>query len=363
MENLEKIITPNKKFWKNKRVLITGHTGFKGSWLTCWLLSYGAIVYGYSLKQFDQRGIFNKLKLKKKIKKNFFKDINNFYELKKTITSIKPNVIFHMAAQSLVIDSYKNSLNTVNTNTFGTAKILEASKYAKSLRSIIILTTDKVYENFEKKNYSYKENDKLGGVDIYSASKSSAELIVSAYRQSFQKAYKNCGIASVRAGNVIGGGDWAKNRLIPDIINGFKKKRPKIILRNPNFTRPWQHVLEPLLGYILLAEKTYGNKKSIYNSSWNFGPKNSLNVTVIKILDIIKKIYQKNIKIILSKKKPYKESKFLKLDSSRSEKILGWKSKLSTEQALINTIRWYKFYESSNDYNYTLKQIDDYCNK
>ena len=151
MENLEKIITPNKKFWKNKRVLITGHTGFKGSWLTCWLLSYGAIVYGYSLKQLDKRGIFNKLKLKKKIKKNFFKDINNFYELKKTITSIKPNVIFHMAAQSLVIDSYKNPLNTVNTNTLGTAKFLEASKYAKSLKSIIILTTDKVYENFEKK--------------------------------------------------------------------------------------------------------------------------------------------------------------------------------------------------------------------
>ena len=351
----------NQNFWKNKKVLITGHTGFKGSWLTLWLQNLGAQICGISLEPNTNPSLFNSLELSKNIEHNIC-DIRDLEKLNNIFAKFQPEIVFHLAAQPLVRYSYHNPIETYQTNVMGTINVLEAIKKTNSTLATIIVTSDKCYENIEQ-IWGYRENDKMGGHDPYSNSKGCAELVVSAYTKSYFIPNQNYGrIASVRAGNVIGGGDWAEDRLIPDLIKTLVENKNPII-RNPKAIRPWQHVLEPLLGYILLAEKTYGNKKSIYNSSWNFGPKNSLNVTVIKILDIIKKIYQKNIKIILSKKKSYKESKFLKLDSSKSEKILGWKSKLSTEQALINTIRWYKFYESSNDYNYTVKQIDDYCNK
>ena len=256
-----------KNFYKNKRVFVTGHTGFKGSWLINVLLSMNAKVAGYS-KIDEKKKIYEKFCKYRKVKNNYG-DITDFKKLKNSIKNFKPQIIFHLAAQALVSKSFTDPYETINTNLVGTLNILEIIKNYKKIRSTVIITSDKCYLNQEI-NRGYKEIDTLGGKDPYSASKAAAENIFFAYNNSFFKNEKNIGVATTRAGNVIGGGDWSKDRIVPDIVKSFISNK-KLIIRNKNSTRPWQHVLEPISGYLLLGLKLY-NKPKKYSEAWNFGP-------------------------------------------------------------------------------------------
>ncbi len=257
-----------KFFWK-KKVFITGHTGFKGSWLIIILNLLGAKVYGYSLKP-KKKSLFNQIDGGKIIEKSFYGNLNDYKKLKSKISQVKPNIIFHLAAQPLVIESYKNALNTHNTNIMGTINLLEICRGINSIQSIVIITTDKVYKI--KKNKSlFSETDELGGDDPYSASKACSEIVTLSYIKSFfNNSRLKFKVSTARSGNVIGGGDYSDNRLVPDILNSINRKK-KLIIRNPKSIRPWQHVIEPLIGYLILAQKQF-KKKINQDPSWNFGP-------------------------------------------------------------------------------------------
>ena len=351
----------NKKFWKNKKVLITGHTGFKGSWLSLWLKILGANVVGISLPPNGKKNLYTISSLKNKLVKSIYLNIKNKKKLEKEIIKIKPNIIFHLAAQPLVIESYKKPLNTIETNILGTANLLEVSKKVNSINAIVIVTTDKVYKNNNKKIF-HSEKDQLGGDDIYSYSKASVEMLVYSYRKSFLKDKIN--ISTVRAGNVIGGGDWSENRLIPDFIKAYQDKK-KLIIRNPNHIRPWQHVLDCLYGYILVAEKIYKNKKLTNLDSFNFGPKNNHLLSVNEIIKMMLKKLNNSVNIIHKHKKyEFSEKKFLALNSSLAKKILGWSSKLAAQDSINLTLDWYKEYFKKKDmYKYSCKQIINYIFK
>ena len=255
-----------KNFWKNKKVFITGHTGFKGSWLTLILKELGAKLYGYALDPISKPNIFDDLKLTRFLEKDFRNDLLNEKVLARALKISKPSIIFHMAAQSSVLVSYKDPINTIKSNVMGTVNVLQALRNCPSLKSAIIVTTDKVYLNLEKKN-KFKEDSQLGGHDVDSSSKAACEIISDSYIKSFfNKSDSN--IATVRAGNCIGGGDWTKDRILKDCAESFIFNK-KIIIRSPKASRPWQHVMEPLFGYIKLAEKLFNNKR--YSGSWNFG--------------------------------------------------------------------------------------------
>jgi CDP-glucose 4,6-dehydratase len=350
-----------KNSYKNKNILITGHTGFKGSWLTLWLLLLGAKVFGISDKRQGPFSIFESLNNFKNLK-SFFFDIRNKKKLNKLFQKQKFDYIFHLAAQPLVKRSIKKPLDTFEINIFGLINILEIIKELKYKIRVIIITTDKVYENDET-NKKFNESDKLGGNDPYSASKAAKEIILNSYVKSFYSYSNNILICSARAGNVIGGGDWSDNRIIPDIMRSiiFKKK---LILRNPLSTRPWQHVLETIYGYLLLGVKL-NNKLS--GSAFNFGPKLDENIPVIKIVKYMKKRgLNLNYKVIKEKKKI--ESRSLELDSNKSEKILKWKTRFSQTQAINFTIDWYTyFFQNKHDrdkiFEFSKKQILDYCEK
>ena len=356
---MEKLVTntvqkSSKNFWIGKKVLITGHTGFKGSWLSLWLIKKGACVYGYSLYPTDKASLFKSLNLENYAKKQNFTyqsfegDIRNKSLLRKKIKEIKPDIVFHLAAQPLVIDSYENPIYTWETNLIGTLNLLEALNNTEKKCAIVIVSTDKVYENKEWE-YGYREIDKLGGHDPYSASKAGMEIAIQSWRKSFcgNMPYQNkyISIASARAGNVIGGGDWAKNRIIPDIIRGFANNE-KIDIRNPNSTRPWQHVLDPLNGYILLAENLYSlknNSEINFETAFNFGPSMQSNVKVKILIDLIKNQIPITFNILNTNQKKY-ESKLLFLSSEKARRYLGWEPKLKFSKALEMTISWYKSY-------------------
>jgi CDP-glucose 4,6-dehydratase len=349
-----------KNFYKNKRVFVTGHTGFKGSWLTNVLLSMNAKVAGYS-KIDEKKKIYEKFCEYRKVKNNYG-DITDFKKLKNSIKNFKPQIIFHLAAQALVSKSFTDPYETINANLVGTLNILEIIKDYKKIRSTVIITSDKCYFNQEI-NRGYKENDNLGGKDPYSASKAAAENIFFAYNDSFFKSQKNIGVATTRAGNVIGGGDWSKDRIVPDIVKSFILDK-KLIIRNKNSTRPWQHVLEPISGYLLLGLKLYDKPKK-YSESWNFGPK--INET-LKVSQIVKIFIEnlkskKKIKIVFSGKKKFKESKLLRLDSNKAKKKLGWKNKWGMKDSIKETSLWYKNYLSKkNMKDYSKLQIRKYFN-
>lgn len=341
-----------KNFWKKKKVLITGHTGFKGSWLCFVLKEMEAKVYGYSLKAEHKFGFFNLLNIKKKIDISCIGDVNNETQLLKFISSVKPQIIFHLAAQSLVLRSFHDPINTFKTNIIGSINVLHAAKKVKSVKAILITTSDKVYKNKENIN-GYKENDPLGGNDNYSASKASAEIVINSYRNSYFTNSKDPLIATVRSGNVIGGGDWSENRLIPDIIKSIQHKK-KLKLRNPNSIRPWQHVLDCISGYLLLSENLYKkNKKAV--GAWNLGP-NSLRLYKVKdIVYYFKKEFN-NFKYNFNEKSYSIETKILTLNSSKIKKIFKWKSKLNIKNSLKLTIDWYKFFLEKKD----LQKISKY---
>lgn len=330
-------------FWKNKRVLILGHTGFKGSWLSYTLKLLGAKIYGYSLKPENKNCLFEKLNLKKGFfVKHVYADILDYKKLQKFILNSKAQIIINLAAQSLVRKSYKFPLETFKINYIGSLNILYAAKDMKSLRSIIMITTDKVYENFEKKG-GYKETDRLGGYDPYSASKSSSEIAIKSFANSFLKE-KKINLATLRAGNVIGGGDWCEDRLIPDIIKSLKYKK-KLILRNPKSIRPWQHVLETVFGYLYAAEAMF-HKKFKSPNTWNIGPNKSNNISVLEIINYFKKNFR-NLNFEL-KKSSLKETKVLKLKNNKFKKDFNWKPVLTKKQTLNFTLTWYNCFLSGN---------------
>ena len=348
-----------KNFYKNKKVLVTGATGFKGAWLCYWLTILGAKVFGVGYNPNKNKNLFYSLKLNKKIKLKLF-DIRDKKKLKKFIDSSKPQVIFHLAAQPLILDSYEKPYLTYTVNSIGTLNVLETVRETNSVRSLICITSDKCYES----NYStkgFKEDDKLGGKDPYSGSKASAEIMIKSYQESFFK-NKKCGLASGRAGNVIGGGDWSANRLIPDTVNSIIKGKT-INIRNPNFNRPWQHVLEPLYGYLLLGEKLFNHPK-IYSGPWNFGTKKNTVTNVLKIVKEIVKFWGKG-KISFKKNQKYYEQTNLQLNIEKSMKILKWQPKYTITKSVQVTADWYKkvLIEKLSVEKITEKQIKDYMHE
>ena len=349
------------KNYKNLKILVTGSTGFKGAWLSYWLYDLGAKIIGVGLEPEKDSILFKKLNLKKKIKQYIF-DINDFNKLDKVIKKEKPDIIFHLAAQSIVSLSYKKPLKTFQTNIQGSANILECFRSNK-IPAMVFITSDKCYLNLDLKK-SYKENDKLGGLDNYSASKASAELIFSSYFHSFFKLnHKNLSIGSARAGNVIGGGDMKTNRLIPDIIKSIKFNK-KIIIRNPQSTRPWQHVLEPLSGYLILGQKLLNQKlnNSIY-PSWNFGPEKKNCKEVITMVKKVLDMWPIEKRIILKKSKMH-EAKFLSLNIEKAKKELNWTPKLNFSETIRFTVDWYKNYlDDKNMETITSEQINYFTDK
>jgi CDP-glucose 4,6-dehydratase len=338
--------------FKNKKILITGHTGFKGSWLSFWLIMLGAKVYGVS----DQKNI--SLLYKKKIinfEREFFFDIKNRKKIKKIINTVQPNYIFHLAAQSLLIESYKNPIKTWQTNLIGSLNILDSIKEFKKKITLILVTSDKCYKNVET-NRGYKENDILAGEDPYSASKSAVEILFNSYYHSFFKKNKFVKCASVRAGNVIGGGDWSKNRIVPDLIKSWKDSKCANI-KSPNSTRPWQYVLEPLHGYIKLSLLIQKNS-NLNGQSFNFGPSKSSNFTVLDLVKRASNFWPKS-KWQISKNNNFHENKLLRLNSSKSLTLLNWRAKLNFDETIFYTISWYKefFNNSKNLKDFTKNQI------
>ena len=332
---MNKSLNNLKIFWKNKKVFLTGHTGFKGTWLSIFLNTLEAKIYGYSLKA-DKHSLFNQTKCYQLTKKNYFLNVNNLDKLKKKILEVKPDIIFHLAAQPLVVESLKKPIETFNTNIIGTLNVLEAAKTVKSVKSVVIITTDKVYK-INPISKSYVETDELGGKDPYSASKACAEILINSYILSFLNSSNSMKVSTARSGNVIGGGDYSKARLVPDILRAFNENK-LLTIRNPDYVRPWQHVIEPIYGYLILAEKQYLNKISKLDHSWNFGPKKDSFVTVKQLINKFKN--QKIINRCLIKKNRNIETKILKLNSSKAIKYLKWKQKWNIDQTLKKIIEW-----------------------
>jgi len=348
-----------KKFWNNKKVFLTGHTGFKGSWACIFLNLLGAKVKGYSLEPEQKLNLFDLAKINYLISSSIIGDIRDYKKLKKSISSFSPDFIIHMAGQPLVRHSYKNPRYTFEVNTLGTVNILNILNELNFIKSALIITTDKVYFNDNKKNY-YKENDPLGGFDPYSNSKSCAELVVNSYNQSFFKK-KDIFVATARAGNVIGGGDFSKDRIIPDYFRSLSKNK-KLILRSPNSIRPWQHIIDPLYGYLLLLMKLH-NKKKFINYSWNFGPDKSNNKSVIDVINLINKEFNNSVKIIKKNKVSNKfyESKVLMLNSEKSQKNLNWEAKYNLKESIKLVAFWHKeFLAKNNILKISQQQIIDY---
>lgn len=345
-----------RSFYKNKKIFITGHTGFKGTWLVNTLLNFGAKVYGYSLKDKNKKNYESICDYKKV--KNIYGDVLNYRKLYFAIKKINPEIIFHLAAQSLVSESYIQPKFTIETNLNGTINILEIIRLAKKLKAAVIITSDKCYQNYELKK-GYKETDRLGGDDIYSASKASVEILFKAYLKSKLINTKKIGIATARAGNVIGGGDWSKNRIIPDIVKSVLEKK-NLFVRNPDSTRPWQHVLEPISGYLLLAKKLSENP-NLFSSSYNFGPNVSQTLSVNNVVQI----FLKNLgvkKRIIKNSGIFKESKLLKLNSSKAKKKLSWKNTWGMKKSINETALWYKVFINNklSIKNFSKRQISNY---
>ena len=335
----------NKEFWKGKRVLITGHTGFKGSWLSLWLQSVGSDVLGYALPPPTRPSLFEIAHVEKG-KKSIVGDVRDHEYLKSVMVENQPEIIFHMAAQSVVRYSYDNPIETYSTNVMGTVNLLEASRQIGGRRAIIIVTSDKCYKNNEWV-WGYRENDPLGGHDPYSNSKACAELVTSAFRSSFfqadNSACNSISVASVRAGNVIGGGDWTENQLLPDIMTAFMEKRPALI-RSPSAIRPWQFVLEALDGYISLAELLWASGAD-FAQGWNFGPEDEDAKPVSWIVEKLSELWGEGACWEVDSVPHPREAKNLKLDSSKAKDLLSWSPKLRLSNALEWVVEWYKAYE------------------
>ncbi|MFC2531825.1 MAG: CDP-glucose 4,6-dehydratase [Capnocytophaga ochracea] len=352
----------NPQFWKGKRVFVTGHTGFKGSWLSLWLQLMGAEVKGFSLAPPTQPALFEVAKVGDNMQTEIG-DIRNLQQLSQSIRAFNPDVLLHLAAQPLVRLSYKEPVDTYSTNVMGTVNVLEAARYAPQLKSVVIITTDKCYENREWE-WGYRENEPMGGHDPYSNSKGCAELVVSAYRRSFFYTNDTVAVASARAGNVIGGGDWADDRLIPDILRAFEQQQP-VIIRNPLSTRPWQHVLEPLSGYLVLAERLY-NEGNAFAEGWNFGPKDDDCQPVQWILEKMVQFWGEGARYEWDKSEQPHEANFLKLDCSKAATRLKWHPQWRLADTLEKIVHWHRAWLRGADMQthclYEIKGYMEYSN-
>lgn len=343
-------------FWQNKRVLVTGHTGFKGSWLTLWLQSMGANVCGVALAPPTTPSLFDLLDLAKHMQHNVV-DIRNYDQVFQVISAFQPEIIFHMAAQPLVRLSYQQPVETYATNVMGTVHVLEAARRVGSVKAIVNITTDKCYENREWV-WGYREDEPMGGHDPYSNSKGCAELVSSAYRKSFMQ-QAGIAMATVRAGNVIGGGDWALDRLVPDILRALQHQQP-VQIRNPNAIRPWQHVLEPLSGYLLLAERLYQNGQQDAEG-WNFGPRDEDAQPVQWIVEKLCEAWGNHATWSLQPGEHPHEANYLKLDISKARQRLHWFPRWPLQTALQHIADWHKAWLNGQDMRaMCLKQINLY---
>lgn len=351
----------NPVFWKDKKVFLTGHTGFKGSWLSLWLASMGSRVTGYSLAPNTAPNLYEVLGIDSLIEKSYIADIRDLASLQKSMSDAKPDVVIHMAAQPLVRHSYDNPVETYATNVMGTVNVLESTRSVDSVCATVVVTTDKCYENKEWV-WGYRESEPMGGYDPYSNSKGCAELVTTAYRQSYFSSPNSINkVASARAGNVIGGGDWSKDRLIPDAINAFEAGKP-LMIRNPLATRPWQHVLEPLSGYLILAEKLY-EQDSTFTSAWNFGPRDEDNRAVQEVIDLLISNWGNSATWRKDGSEQPHEANLLKLDCTKARSKLGWVPKWNLETAIKKIVEWEKaFKENGNMREVSLEQINQYMN-
>ncbi len=344
--------------YKGKKVFLTGHTGFKGSWLALWLTMLGAEVCGYSLKPNTEPSMFAELNIENKIKKSIYGDILDVERLEASVEEFKPDIIFHLAAQPLVRLSYSEPVLTYKTNVIGTLNVLEAARKCKGIKAFVNVTTDKCYENKEI-NRGYREDEPMGGYDMYSSSKGCVEIMSSSYRRSFLQGEEGYAMATARAGNVIGGGDWALDRLIPDCVR-YINSGQKIEIRNPIAVRPWQHVLEPLSGYLLLGQKLLEDGKK-YAEGFNFGPREE---SVLRVAEVAQKVVENygRGEVIVHKKDNLHEANLLMLNIEKAEQVLGWTPTYTADLAIERTVDWYKhFYQKDTDmYVYTLNQIKEY---
>lgn len=338
----------NPEFWRAKKVFITGHTGFKGSWLSLWLQTLGADVAGYSLAPPTQPNLFDLAAVKRGMQ-SIPGDTLDLEHLRRAVQEQKPEIVFHLAAQSLVRRSYEDPSGTYAANVLGTANLLDALRYVPSVRSVVIVTTDKCYEN-RGDNRAYREADRLGGADPYSSSKAAAEIVTAAFRKSFftpSTGKITVGIASARAGNVIGGGDWAADRLIPDAMRAISDQR-KLLVRSPSSVRPWQHVLEPLFGYLVLAEKLWQQPVQ-FSEAWNFGPDESEAHSVSELLETLANLWGLGFSWEVDNGDHPHEAMYLRLDCAKANHELGWEPRWNLKAALEATVQWYKAHQSHQD--------------
>jgi CDP-glucose 4,6-dehydratase len=355
------------QFWSGKKVFLTGHTGFKGGWLTVWLHSMGAKVSGYALFPNTKPNLYEEARVSGLCDHSFFGDIRDLLTLRQAMNQVAPDIVIHMAAQPLVRYSYENPVETYETNVMGTVHLLEAVRTCPSVRAVVIVTTDKCYENKEWV-WGYRENEPMGGHDPYSNSKGCAELITAAYRQSFfsevNYSSHRVAMASARAGNVIGGGDWSTDRLIPDAIAAFEKKVP-LLIRNPLAIRPWQHVLEPLSGYLVLAQSLY-EQGVAFNGAWNFGPQDGDARTVQEVITLFIAQWNQRMGEVASWQQDHQfqphEAHLLKLDCSKAGQYLHWKAKWSLEAAVDAIVQWHQAFQRKEDLQVLMhEQIKMYC--
>jgi CDP-glucose 4,6-dehydratase len=357
---LENMVT-NKEFWGDKRVFVTGHTGFKGGWLSLWLQHLGADVTGYALSPPTNPSLFEVAGVGAGMK-SIIGDIRNLEQLTQAMINANPEIVIHMAAQPLVRYSYENPVETYSTNVMGTVHLLEAVRKSGHVKAVVDVTTDKCYENREWE-WGYRENEPMGGYDPYSNSKGCAELVIAAYRSSFfnpsDYAHHGVALASARAGNVIGGGDWAADRLIPDVVSAVVENRP-VIIRNPHAIRPWQHVLEPLRGYLTLAEHLYNDGVS-YAEGWNFGPNDADAKPVSWVVDTLAQQWGDGAIWSLDEAINPHEANYLKLDISKARGRLNWTPTLNLTQSLAMVIEWYRAYGKRGDMQaMVFKQMNEY---
>lgn len=342
--------------YQGKRVFLMGHTGFKGSWLALWLTKLGAEICGYSLAPNTEPSMFKELSIENRIAKSVIGDILDDAALEKTMQDFQPEIVFHLAAQPLVRLSYAEPVLTYKTNVIGTLNVLEAARKCPSVKAFVNITTDKCYENKEV-NRGYREDEPMGGHDMYSSSKGCVEIMSSSFRRSFlQKGYA---MATARAGNVIGGGDWALDRLIPDCVR-FINAGQKIEIRNPVAVRPWQHVLEPLSGYLLLGQKLLEHGLH-FADSFNFGPNED---SVLRVAEVAQKVtgFYGRGEVVVHKRDDLHEANLLMLNIEKAEKVLGWTPAYTANQAIEKTVEWYRhFYAKDTDmYKFTINQIKNY---
>ena len=350
----------NRSFWDGRRSFVTGHTGFKGGWLATWLVEMGAKVTGYSLPPETEGCYFTLCNLKKRLDSQFG-DVLGVETLSAAMHRARPEIVFHLAAQPIVRRSYRQPAETFATNVMGTVNLLEAARSTPSVRAVVVITSDKCYENRDS-IWGYREHDPMGGHDPYSASKGCAELVTAAYQRSFfQSDDLHLSAATVRAGNVFGGGDSAEDRLVPDAVRALHSGEP-LIVRNPHSVRPWQHVVEPLAGYLAIAERLYADGNQ-WAGAWNFGPSDDAAVTVSTLADLLIKHWGDGCWRVAEDANAPHEARYLKLDCSKARTLLGWKQVLTLDKAVDLTMRWYRQSWSNpgaDMFDYSCQQILDY---